>query len=83
MPISEEMLQRWRSDLTDPKFEPQTSRSKDERDTARPTVIEKHIETLHDQNFINGEGLKRKMRFCKLWQFAQSRTISSFAEKII
>ena len=39
----EEMLQRWRavgntvSDLTGPRFEPQTSRSRDERVTARPT----------------------------------------------
>ena len=39
----EEMPQRWRavgntvSDLTPPRFEPQTSRSKDERVTARPT----------------------------------------------
>ena len=39
----EEMLQRWRavgntvSDLADPRFEPQTSRSRDERVTARPT----------------------------------------------
>ena len=37
------MLQRWRavgntvSDLTGPRFEPRTSRSKDERVTARPT----------------------------------------------
>ena len=40
----EEMSQRWRavgntvSDLTGPKFEPQTSRSRDERVTARPTA---------------------------------------------
>ena len=39
----EEMLQRWRavgntvSDLTGLRFEPQTSRSRDERVTARPT----------------------------------------------
>ena len=39
----EEMSQRWRavgntvSDLTGPRFEPQTSRSRDERVTARPT----------------------------------------------
>ena len=39
----EEMSQRWRavgnnvSDLTGPRFEPQTSRSKDERVSARPT----------------------------------------------
>ena len=39
----EEMAQRWRavgntvSDLTGPRFEPQTSRSRDERVTARPT----------------------------------------------
>ena len=38
----EEMSQRWRavsntvSDLTGPRFEPQTSRSRDERVTARP-----------------------------------------------
>ena len=38
-----EMLQRWRavgntvSDLTGPRFEPQTFDSRDERDTARPT----------------------------------------------
>ena len=37
------MLQRWRavgntvSDLTGPRFEPQTPRSRDERVTARPT----------------------------------------------
>ena len=39
----EEMSQRWRavgntvSDLTGPRFEPQTSRSRDKRVTARPT----------------------------------------------
>ena len=39
----QDMLQRWRavgktvSDLTDPRFEPPTSRSRDERITARPT----------------------------------------------
>ena len=39
------MLQRWRavgntaSDLTGLRFEPQTSRSRDERFTARPTLI--------------------------------------------
>ena len=39
----EEMSQRWRivgskaSDLTGPRFEPQTSHSKDERFTAQPT----------------------------------------------
>ena len=39
----EEMSQRWRavgntvSDLTGPRFEPRTSRSRDERVTARPT----------------------------------------------
>ena len=39
----EEMSQRWRavgntvSDLTGPRFEPQTSRSRDERVTARPS----------------------------------------------
>ena len=39
----EEMSQRWRAvgntvfDLTDPRFEPQTSRSRDERVTTRPT----------------------------------------------
>ena len=39
----EEMSQRWRvvgntvSDLTGPRFEPQTSRSRDERVTAQPT----------------------------------------------
>ena len=39
----EEMLQQWRavgntvSDLTGSRFEPQTSRSKDERVTAQPT----------------------------------------------
>ena len=39
----EEMSQRWRavgntvSDLTDPRFETQVSRSRDERVTARPT----------------------------------------------
>ena len=39
----EEMLQRWRgvgntvSNLTNPRFEPQTSRSRDKRVTARPT----------------------------------------------
>ena len=39
----EKMLQRWRavgstvSDLTGRRFEPQTSRSRDERITARPT----------------------------------------------
>ena len=38
-----EILQRWRascntvSDLTDPRFEPETSRFRDERVTARPT----------------------------------------------
>ena len=38
----EEMLQRWRdvgntlSDLTGPRFEPQTSHSRDKRVTARP-----------------------------------------------
>ena len=45
-PISasfEEILQRWRavgnvvSDLTGPRFEPQTSRSREERVTAGPT----------------------------------------------
>ena len=41
--LFEEMLQRWRavgntvSDLTGPRFEPQTSRSRDECVTARPT----------------------------------------------
>ena len=41
--LFEEMLQRWRvvgntvSDLTGPKFEPQTYRSRNERVTARPT----------------------------------------------
>ena len=41
----EEMLQRWRavgntvSDLTGSRFEPQTSRSRDERVTARPTLV--------------------------------------------
>ena len=41
----EEMSQRWRavgdtvSDLTGPRFESQTSRSRDERVTARPTGI--------------------------------------------
>ena len=40
----EEMSQRWRTvgdtvfDLTGPRFEPYTSRSRDERVTARPTV---------------------------------------------
>ena len=40
----EEMSQQWRpvgnsvSDLTGPRFEPQTSRSKNERITVRPTV---------------------------------------------
>ena len=42
-PFFEEMLQRWRavgytvSDLTGPRFEPLTYRSRDERVTARPT----------------------------------------------
>ena len=42
--LFEEMLQRWRavgntvSNLTDPIFEPQTFRGRDERVTARPTV---------------------------------------------
>ena len=41
--LFEKLSQRWRavgntvSDLIDPKFEPQTSRSKDEPVTARPT----------------------------------------------
>ena len=41
--LFEEMSQRWQavgntvSDLTAPRFEPQTSRSRDERATARPT----------------------------------------------
>ena len=41
----EETSQRWRavgntvSDLTGPRFEPQTSRSRDERVTARPIII--------------------------------------------
>ena len=41
--LFEETLQRWRavgntmSDLTSPRFEPQTSRSTDERINARPT----------------------------------------------
>ena len=41
----EEMLQWWRAvgnavpDLTGPRFEPQTSRSRDERVTARPTAL--------------------------------------------
>ena len=41
--LSEEMLQRWRavgnslSDLTGPRFEPQTSHSIDKRVTAQPT----------------------------------------------
>ena len=39
-----EMSQRWRAvgntvaDLTSPRFEPQTSRSRDERVTAQPTT---------------------------------------------
>ena len=42
---SEEMSQRWRangnavSDLTEPRFEPQISRSRDERVTSRPTDL--------------------------------------------
>ena len=53
-----EMLQRWRavgntvSNFTGPKFEPQTSRSRDERVTARPTCI------------INIKSIK----IIKLWQ---------------
>ena len=41
----EEKSQRWRavgntvSDLTGPRFEPQTSRSRDERVTVRPTLL--------------------------------------------
>ena len=31
-----EISQRWRAALTGPRFEPQTSRSRDERVTARP-----------------------------------------------
>ena len=44
----EEMLQRWRavgntaSDLTGPRFEPQTSRSRDESVTARPILRNRH-----------------------------------------
>ena len=44
----EEMSQQWRavgntvSDLTGPRFEPQTSRSRDERVTARPTGRSPH-----------------------------------------
>ena len=43
----EEMSERWRavgnavSDLTGPRFEPQTSRFRDERVTARPTGVAK------------------------------------------
>ena len=43
--LSKKMSQRWRavgntvSDLTGPRFEPQTSRSRDERVTARPTGL--------------------------------------------
>ena len=49
----EETSQRWRavgntvSDLTSPRFEPQTSRSKDEHVTARPTGL--HINLLSDK----------------------------------
>ena len=48
----EEMSQRWRavgntvSDLTGPRFEPQTSRSRDKRVTARPKNI-----FLYQQNY--------------------------------
>ena len=48
----EEMSQRWRavgntvSDLTGPRFEPQTSRSRDKRVTARPKNI-----FLYKQNY--------------------------------
>ena len=56
----EKMSQRWRavgntvSDLTGPRFGPQTSRSKDERVTARPTNwsvkwdMVKSIQTCND-----------------------------------
>ena len=50
----EEMSQRWRavgntvSDLTGPRFEPQTSRSRDERVTARPTGRYSPLIRLYD-----------------------------------
>ena len=53
----EEMSQRWRtvgntaSNLTGPRFEPQTSRSRDERVTARPTERGE----LLDRWFFNGQ----------------------------
>ena len=63
----EEMLQRWRavgntvSDLTGPRFEPQTSRSRDERVTARPTgrlsifmsfIIQDHYVLMGNQTIV-------------------------------
>ena len=48
----EEMSQRWRAvgntvfDLTGPRYEPQTSRSRDERVTARPMGVEQVTSTF-------------------------------------
>ena len=53
----EEMSQRWRavgntvSDLTGPRFEPQTSRSRDERVTAWPTKYRKYDCILKSGDF--------------------------------
>ena len=52
--LFEEMLQRWRavgntvSDLTGPSFEPLTSRSRDERVTARLAIMRKLISCEFD-----------------------------------
>ena len=51
------MSQRWRAvgntvfDLTGPRFEPQTSRSRDERVTARPTGRSRRVADM--QTLIN------------------------------
>ena len=52
----EDKSQRWRavgntvSDLTGPRFEPQTSRSRDQRVTARPTESLQIIKSVDEQN---------------------------------
>ena len=55
MASSEGISQRWRAvgntlfDLTGPRFEPQTSCSRDERVTARPTAAQKYGSTTTDR----------------------------------